>query len=827
MSDISGLDISGVSGGQIFTGVPDELTNTSQSAINNAINIMNSSPAADSLPKCVDDVTLLYDIFNTNLTQLEHQQQNETGSILTQDLNNMRSSIETIIQDSSRKVIVNPMGIRKIIIFFNNNRIYGVTLVCYIQETDDANLPIGTSGNQEKTYSFQNMNVYTLNNRYQKEIHTCNNNDPTKLLKGIRFYKKRPVMSYLYDLIEIEYHDGTVIKFPPNFSKEELNEINYYIYKVPRTYDFRYKIANDPIKNLNRQEHFNELDTALSEQYNLNIVKVSELQNDPNVLNKIINIIQSRGNNNWAFYYFINDTNYQTITSAPFRNLFLDYKYSQYWPVPIPQFKRNKEWKYLFFLSPIFTYRYDRNPRYEPTFYNFPNEYVWSHWHGTHTILKTGTAQEFTIGMIGDQTKIVLPNFDLSEPSDFEFHNKPSYKQDVELIYDNTTSLQNALALYQENATTAQNNSVQTQSEIFTDLKTTISNVKNAIEEKIVTCDNIKTTEENALSVLEQELTNAQNTQGFHNMNENNSLINKIYSNILNNFEKMFTIKEGLDVGSTSASELATYLTTAEAVNRMTQARNTLHANQERGTEKLLGETLAKRDNLFSKVVYDYMINEREGSDIKKVYDDLYQKNINDMRQVEINKYYLSSYRKYINIIKFIILLCIILVPILILNQNYLIPLNVTMFLVITILIIGAIYIIYQFVDIYMRDGKNFDKIKIPYDRTTKKLQDDGKMKKKGNPFFGNITCIGDDCCDVSMVYDNLLNKCVLQENFNGYFEDCKSKEPSNTIVEPYIGMSDQQIANSIMLRSLNISSKSSLNNMDYVTQDWSNMQAT
>ena len=86
------------------------------------------------------------------------------------------------------------------------------------------------------------------------------------------------------------------------------------------------------------------------------------------------------------------------------------------------------------------------------------------------------------------------------------------------------------------------------------------------------------------------------------------------------------------------------------------------------------------------------MINE-EGSDIKKVYDDIYQKNINDMRQVEINKYYLSSYKKYINIVKFIILLCIVLVPILILNQNYLIPLNVTMFLVITILIIGAIYI--------------------------------------------------------------------------------------------------------------------------------------
>ena len=35
-----------------------------------------------------------------------------------------------------------------------------------------------------------------------------------------------------------------------------------------------------------------------------------------------------------------------------------------------------------------------------------------------------------------------------------------------------------------------------------------------------------------------------------------------------------------------------------------------------------------------------------------------------------------------------------------------------------------------------MRDGKNFDKIKIPYDRTTKKLQEDGKNAEKVNPFL-------------------------------------------------------------------------------------------
>ena len=100
-------------------------------------------------------------------------------------------------------------------------------------------------------------------------------------------------------------------------------------------------------------------------------------------------------------------------------------------------------------------------------------------------------------------------------------------------------------------------------------------------------------------------------------------------------------------------------------------------------------------------------------------------------------------------------------------------------------------------------------------------------MLKKPNPFFGNITCIGDDCCDVSMVYDDLLNKCVLQENFADYFDN-KNKESlknKSSIIEPYSNMmSDEQIANSIMLRSLNLSNINKLNNIDPVTQNWSSI---
>ena len=91
-----------------------------------------------------------------------------------------------------------------------------------------------------------------------------------------------------------------------------------------------------------------------------------------------------------------------------------------------------------------------------------------------------------------------------------------------------------------------------------------------------------------------------------------------------------------------------------------------------------------------------------------------------------------------------------------------------------------------------MKDPIDFDKIKIPEDGWKRSSSSIGsKRNYKDSPFktFG-ITCIGDECCDGSMVYDNLRNKCIMktqetQENFHNYFENAMTlKNSKNKIIE-------------------------------------------
>lgn len=248
--------------------------------------------------------------------------------------------------------------------------------------------------------------------------------------------------------------------------------------------------------------------------------------------------------------------------------------------------------------------------------------------------------------------------------------------------------------------------------------------------------------------------------------------------------------KEG-KIGFTNLREGMSTFT--QAVNRTFQNANQKISNLQQNLDEYtnqeyinyMTELLSKRDNMLNNVLFDYMINEEDNTNISKVYKKLDQDTIDKKRVVDINTYYTKTNKEYVDIIKFIILVTIIIIPIVILNSNYIIPKNITMFLIITILIVAAFYILYKFYDISMRDNKNFDKIIIPYDPNADNA--DNKSTGKGNlntSLFG--TCIGDACCDASMVYDNLRNICVLQENFGDYFDNKENFIGGKSVVEEF-----------------------------------------
>ena len=184
----------------------------------------------------------------------------------------------------------------------------------------------------------------------------------------------------------------------------------------------------------------------------------------------------------------------------------------------------------------------------------------------------------------------------------------------------------------------------------------------------------------------------------------------------------------------------------------------------------------------------DYMIDEHEGSNIENVYEKMKQEENLINRNNQIKSYYNNAYNEYIFILKIVICLIILLLPIIFLNKYEMINNNISLIIIVSIIIFGFLFIGYRFYLLYMRDDIDYNKLRVPYDRQGKDLIKQGKIKSKGSIFKNlGVVCVGNECCDTSMVYDNLNNKCILSENFGGYFESLqdKNKETSN-IIEPY-----------------------------------------
>jgi hypothetical protein len=237
---------------------------------------------------------------------------------------------------------------------------------------------------------------------------------------------------------------------------------------------------------------------------------------------------------------------------------------------------------------------------------------------------------------------------------------------------------------------------------------------------------------------------------------------------------------------------------------------NNIYRVEDNDIASAITEYTIKKDDIFSNVLTDYMLTEKKQNSIEDVYSKIDQQNKDKTRKIETNTFYDKAYKEYIDILKVIIFVCIILVPIVIANKNSILPNNITNYCIVAIIFLTVIYIISKFIDIYMRDNKDFDKIRIPYDREAAKLEKSGTITRKNNLLssFGR-TCIGEDCCPdpaSGMIFDYTKNRCIaketysdysngsvdgyLGENFNGYFDGLLGKsnqQNSFSLVQPFV----------------------------------------
>ena len=224
-----------------------------------------------------------------------------------------------------------------------------------------------------------------------------------------------------------------------------------------------------------------------------------------------------------------------------------------------------------------------------------------------------------------------------------------------------------------------------------------------------------------------------------------------------------------------------------------------------------VSELLAQKDSVANNILMDYMYKNEKGTNVSTIIDRVGQLNNDKKRKLEISTYYNKSREKYITILKVIVLACIIIVPLVIANKNNMISNPIFMFITVTIIFLTIIYIFSSMVDIYKRDNIDFDKYNIPYDRRAAMLEKDGTIFRKKNPLSSlTLTCVGQDCCDISMQYDSAKSKCIATENFGNVFETTAAMNTTKATVYPnstegYVNNSN--FKNSMIQNSLGCSS--------------------
>ena len=245
----------------------------------------------------------------------------------------------------------------------------------------------------------------------------------------------------------------------------------------------------------------------------------------------------------------------------------------------------------------------------------------------------------------------------------------------------------------------------------------------------------------------------------------------------INEGQAPFTnLREGLE-NNYSDNELLLFAGAKSAEDRQNMTRNRLLQ---------ISELLAQKDSVANNILMDYMYKNEKGTNVSTIMDRVGQLNNDKKRKLEITSYYNKSREKYITILKVIVLACIIIVPLVIANKNNMISNPIFMFITVTIIFLTIIYIFSSMVDIYKRDNIDFDKYNIPYDRRAAMLEKDGTIFRKKNPLSSlTLTCVGQDCCDISMQYDSAKSKCIATENFGNIFETMAAMNTTKATVYP------------------------------------------
>ena len=211
-----------------------------------------------------------------------------------------------------------------------------------------------------------------------------------------------------------------------------------------------------------------------------------------------------------------------------------------------------------------------------------------------------------------------------------------------------------------------------------------------------------------------------------------------------------------------TVGDLTSALQIANEKNK--ELENYLTDGLDKENSKYFFEVLNYKNNLIGDAFTEYLMSNEDVPSLRNAYERLKQNNLTKKRQIEINNYNKKTYIDYSNILKTIILLIISMVPFIILAKFGFLNKKISLSIIIVIIFLGSLYILYRLYLLNIKDNKVYHKDKIPHNRKAYKLMDEGKFKPKASPLKGfGITCIGEECCDVGMLYDSTRHKCYKE----------------------------------------------------------------
>jgi hypothetical protein len=186
---------------------------------------------------------------------------------------------------------------------------------------------------------------------------------------------------------------------------------------------------------------------------------------------------------------------------------------------------------------------------------------------------------------------------------------------------------------------------------------------------------------------------------------------------------------------------------------------------------------------------------EGELNNSKQIMNSLKREKQDKLRMVEINTYYGQRYEAHINIIKFIIMVCIPVLLITVLNKKNFISSNIANIIMSIVIGIACIILFYKVYDLMFRDNMNYSQYQWKFDPTKVDLSGTANVVDLPQALDFGIQCVGDACCPGdNMSYDSDKNICVLKASANATSDSTtgSSSDVANTNVSDTVMMTKE-----------------------------------